>query len=154
VDDEGNTTIHHVAAPFFGHGISPFQEGTESFDLIMNHSAPDGMTAQLLLMEAYDIDYGLFPHGEVDGPDGIMSVVGAHDAEMLYGESKMYALMDELVSCRIPEMTNTSVHTLLEWPKYVLDRMIKRYRPGAQKDAQTAEELKRAIAEAQRNGKQ
>lgn len=129
-------------------GKSPFQEGSELHDIIMNHTVPDALSAQLVLNEAYDIDFGIFDHGAAEGEDAVMSIIGAHGAEMLWGESKLYALMDELVACRIPELTNTSLQDLLHWPRHHLDRMIRRYKPGAKKEAQQMQEVERALKEA------
>lgn len=152
--DEQSVRINHIASPYFGAGISPFKEGTELYDILMNHSVPDALSAQLVLNEAYDIDYGIFDHDNPSAEDSVMAVIGMHGAETVWGDSKLYSLMDELVACRIPELTNTSLQDLLNWPRHHLDRMIKRYKPGAKKEAETVKEIEEAIAESKRQQQQ
>lgn len=105
----------------------------------MTCEAADGFAAQLVLAESYDIDYGLYKHGEIENDP--MAIINMHDGELIYGESKLFLLMDELIACRIPEHTNTPVLQLLEWPKHVLDRYIAKYRPRAQKEAETVRQM-------------
>ena len=131
--------VRHVGSPSFGEGITPFTEGTDAFDTIMNLKADDGFTAQLALAESYDIDYGLYQHGALENDP--MAVINMHPGELVYGESKMFALMDELIACRIPEHTNTPVADLLQWPKFMLDRYINKYRPRAQKESETVRQM-------------
>lgn len=119
------------------------------YDLIAGASVDDGMTAQLLMTEAYDQGYGIFDHESFDATDPL-SIIGMHPAEDIITGSKISVLEDELVAIRLPELTNTPLVELMNWPKYKLDRWINKLRPGVQKEQERTKELERQLEENQR----
>ena len=72
-------------------------------------------------MEEYDHTYKLYDHTK---ENDLMSVMYLHPEEdPVTGSSAMIKIL-EIISLRIPELTNESLSDLLTYPKWLLDKII------------------------------
>lgn len=110
----------------------------------MNLTANDAIAAQLVMMEAYDIDYGLFDHDALGPTEDPMAVIGMHDGERIWEGSRMLLFMDELISLGLPEKLNMPIDQLMTWPKHILDRYVARYKPVADRERATIDDMEKA----------
>lgn len=108
----------------FGAGISPYTENSPLYNLIMKGKVKDDYTSQLAFLEEYDRAFGIFDHDK-DPENDPLSIIGMHPAEDMITGSRIKSLMDELIACRIPELTHTPLLELMSFPRWVLDGLLK-----------------------------
>lgn len=90
----------------------------------MDETITDDWTRQLAFMETYDQSMELFDHER--NPEGDpLSVIGMHPGEDAVTGNRLEVLMCELIACGIPEQTQTPLHQLLQYPRYLLDRLLR-----------------------------
>jgi len=99
----------------------------------MNETIPDDWTRQLAMMETYDQSMGIFDHDSAEMTDPL-SVIGFHPAEDPVTGNRLEILMRELIACRIPELTNTPLAELLNYPRHLLDMLLKDGRKARKKE--------------------
>lgn len=155
--------IHHLGASNFWRGIDPFRHNTELRNVFLHVSGIDDITAQLLLTETYDKVYGIFNHDAVNLPkdDGTiynpdpMAVQGMHPAEDPVSHSSAILLMRELMVSKLPEITQTPIMEMMNWPRYVLDSLLDEHRKAMKaarvKEKEEEDKHRVAMAQSQQN---
>lgn len=89
----------------------------------MNESIKDDMTQELAFMEAYDTAFQIHDHDATENP---FSIIGHHPAEDMATGDSVSHLMAELITYRLPEVTNTPLLSLMEtYPRWRLDKLIE-----------------------------
>jgi hypothetical protein len=106
----------------------------------MGSIVKDDFTSQLMFLEAYDETYGIFDHELLDQTDP-MSIIGMHPAEDIVTGSLLVSYSRELMACRIPELTNSSLAELMKFPKWFLDELVKDGRSARAKEDAVVEEM-------------
>lgn len=109
-------------------------------DILLKTTEYDDWTAQLLFMESYDQGYGIFDHDTLD-IGRPLSIIAMHPAEDHLRYSRMRNLMREVISCRIPELTQTPLLDVLNFPRDVLDELLKDGRKARDKTTVEIETL-------------
>ena len=106
--------------------------------LLINNRVEDDITQMLELTEEYDHTFGLYDHrSEKD----LLSVFYQHPEEDPVTHSRLEIMAMELITLRIPELTNESLTDLLDYPRWFLDRLIKRVKPLREKERKALEGL-------------
>lgn len=114
------------------------------YNTILNIKNADAVTANLALLESYDQDFGLFNH-DTDAGKTPFAVLRMHPAENPTAGSKTMLIIRELLACRVPELTNTPLMELLEYPRWILDEILEEARPAAKKEQHMMAELNNRI---------
>lgn len=122
-------------------------------DNILNWKGKDDWTAQLSLMEQYDQYYGIFDH-ESHLLDDPLSVIGMHPAENAITGSRLELMTLELVACRLPELTNTSLLELLSYPRWFLDKLLEDGRRVRKNEEEEALKMRKNLEEMAANKQQ
>jgi hypothetical protein len=91
-------------------------------------------------MEEYDQTYGIFDH-ESFGEDDPLAIIGMHPAEDVITGGRIELLMNELMACRIPEITNTPLIDLMNYPRHYLDRLLKEGRKARKKEDDVVDQI-------------
>lgn len=137
--DGDREIMNHVALQGFGLDIDLFSEETPLGRLLYRKKIDDDITARLELLEEYDSTFGLYDHSkEVD----MFSVMYQHPEEdPITGSSSLNKVI-EILSLKVPELTNDSLTNILNYPKWLLDSIIEIARTHRQKDIQAMNALK------------
>lgn len=122
-------------------------------DNILNWKGKDDWTAQLSLMETYDQYYGIFDH-EAHMLDDPLSIIGMHPAENAITGSRLELMTLELVACRLPELTNTSLMELLSYPRWFLDKLLEDGRKVRKAEEEEAAKMRKNLEEMAANKQQ
>jgi hypothetical protein len=91
-------------------------------------------------MEEYDQTYGIFDH-ESYGESDPLAIIGMHPAEDVITGNRIQLLMNELMACRIPEITNTPLIELMHYPRHYLDGLLKEGRKARKKEDDVVEQI-------------
>lgn len=110
----------------------------------MNDTIKDDWTRQLAMMEAYDQSYSIFDHESFETTDP-MAIIGMHAPENAYTNNRLDNLIRELVACRIPELLNTSIVDLLEFPLWRLEKYLKEGRKVRVAEDELSDQLEKAL---------
>lgn len=95
------------------------------YDVILNTKIDDDRSKRLVMLEAYDQTFGIFDHeNEGHKPENQMAIMRMHPAEDMATGNRLRGLMKELVACRIPELTNEPLSTLLKYPLDILEEYL------------------------------
>lgn len=86
----------------------------------------------------YDEEYELYKHSESSDLD---SVFFQHPEEDVVTGSRYEKLVLELLSLKVPEVTNESLSDLLEYPRYLLEKIIKEVKKVRAKEANALSNL-------------
>lgn len=124
----------------FGKGINPYAPGSPLYDLIMRRKVADDWTSQLAFMEEYDQTYGIFDH-DLNGDNDPLAIIGMHPAEDVITGGRIQLLMNELMACRIPEITNTPLIELMNYPRHYLDGLLKEGRKARKKEDEVVDQI-------------
>lgn len=108
---------------------------------MLTHGSHDDWTAQLSMMEEYDKYYDIFDH-DLHADHDPLSIIGMHPAENPITGSRLETLALEVVAYRIPELTNSSLLEVLNFPRWLLDRYVADGRKARIRDEKEAEEMK------------
>jgi hypothetical protein len=128
---------------WFGRDVNPYEPGNPIYNLIMNENIKDDWTQNLAFMEAYDTAFKIHDHENSDHP---FSIIGMHPAEDATTGDSISHLMAELISCRIPEVTNTPLLQLMEqYPRWRLNKLIEQGRKARNKEEKALEGVERSI---------
>lgn len=119
-------------------------------DNILKWTGKDDWTAQLAMMETYDQFYGIFDH-ESHLLDDPLSVIGMHPAENAINGSRLELMSLELVACRLPELTNTPLLELLNYPRWFLDKLLEDGRKVRKAEEEEAEKMRKNLEELNAN---
>lgn len=121
-------------------------------ETILTWTGQDDWTAQLALMETYDQHYGIFDH-EAHLHDDPLSVIGMHPAENTVRGSRLELMTLELVACRIPELTNTPLLELLNYPRWLLERFLEDGRKVRKQEEAEALKMKQQLEQLGEQGR-
>lgn len=80
------------------------------------------LQAKLVMREAYDLTYGIYPSGTPDDP---MEIVKMHATEDPYTDGAVVTLMRRVIKSRLPEQTNMSLMDLVSMPMALLEQLLK-----------------------------
>lgn len=109
----------------FGIGIETFSEESYIYKLIMKSTITDDVTRQFELMEEYDRTFGIYDHLQ---SDDLWSIMYQHPEENVVTGSRLEALVMELITLKVPEVTNEPLSNLLEYPRWILETIVAKVR--------------------------
>ena len=138
--------MHHVGNVDFGRGITPYSSDTVLRTIYMTETIRDDYTRQLALLEGYDMTYGIYDHENGNRP---MAVIGHHPAEDVVTHGRLVTKLRELVALRLPELTHTPVMELMNYPRWLLDKLIEDAQRVKVKEDQTAKEFEDKLSHPQ-----
>lgn len=79
------------------------------------------VSSQLMLMEAYDLTYGMSSEQDVKNPISIMMM---HPHEDFITDGAVMSLMDRILNAKLPSLTNMSLVELMELPVGHLEHLL------------------------------
>ena len=120
---------------------------------LLTWQGKDDWTAQLSMMETYDQYYGIFDH-DTHMLDDPLSIIGMHPAENAITGSRLELMTLELVACRLPELTNTSLMDLLQFPRWFLDKLLEDGRKVRKAEEEEAAKMRKNLEEMAANKQQ
>ena len=141
---DGQREYVHAASLGFGRGKYPYAKGSPIMENILTWKDRDDWTAQLAMMEQYDQHYNIYDH-EAHIHDDPLSIIGMHPAENTITGSRLELMCLELVACRIPELTNTPLLELLNYPRWILDRFLDDGRKVRKAEEEEAEKMRQNL---------
>lgn len=81
-----------------------------------------------------------------------MAVIGMHPAEDFITGSRLELISREILGCRLPELTNTSLLELMQYPRWFLDRLIKDGRKSRSTEEDITRQMEQNLENQQRGG--
>lgn len=111
-------------------------------DVYMTAQVEDDLSRQLLLMETYDQTYDIYDHERMGKP---MAVISMHPAEDVITGSRLKTVARELVALRLPEITNTPLVELMNYPRWLLDDLITDARKAKVQEDTTTKQFEQQL---------
>ncbi len=112
----------HLLDPHFGVTVNPYDRDQPVMKELLEGKRLDPLTTQLSLMECYDIQYGLYDHlSEHSDPRALFH---QHAAEDYITGSLLEIRLREILHKRLPELLNTPLMDILQYPNWMLDMLL------------------------------
>lgn len=139
----GDTVNGHVASAWFGRRDDLSKIGMFDTDNIVGQVTltgicKDKLEASLILREAYDLTYKIYPQEQSNDPISIMKM---HPTEDHITDGEVATLIDRIVRSKLPSLTNTSLLDLIEMPSSILEPLITIANEKVERESSAAEDL-------------
>lgn len=103
--------------------------------------------AQLTLLEAYDVTYGLYTESDAKDP---IKVVSMHPHEDYITDASVISLAKRIMASKLPTITHTSLENLMEYPKALLEQLLEQAERKVELENQEADKLKTQLEDSLR----
>lgn len=106
---------------------------------VLNLKSIDNIAGQLVLMEAYDLTYGLYSEEEARDP---LQVVAMHKHEDYVTDGAVITLARRVMASKLPATTHTPLVDLMEYPKVILEQLLEQAERKVELENKEADKLK------------
>lgn len=104
---------------------------------MFNSQATSNLLGQILLSEAYDIDYGIFDHTTSSSED-VLKLVAVHPVEDVDSGTLLSIYTERFVLLGVHEITGISLDNFWKLPRHRADQILDLCAERKEKEAQVA----------------